>query len=211
MFPAAQGLLPHHFSSIFQNLPFLSFPRLYQDNQHCNQHETPGLRSTFMIYQPQQLPGAPAHRRDQKDAAAQPHCQCALRKDGQSYPAAELLPQTCSPSQSHGWESHILTSGFWSKESGLLLKKINKFKEQNESHFVHIFLHFRLAGWTLLTRSSSQGKHIPTKPFCSHGERRVPPPSMTESCTGRSTGRAWQPAERFISVPPAQSWPPPFI
>lgn len=46
-----------HFSSNFQNLPFLSFSRLYQDNQQCNQHESPGRRSTLMIYQPQQLPG----------------------------------------------------------------------------------------------------------------------------------------------------------
>lgn len=135
-------------------------------------------------------PRPPAHRRDQKDAAAQPHCQCALREDGQSHPAAKLFPPGTLPTQSHRWESHILTSGFWSNESGLLLKKINKFKEENQSHFVPISLHFKLAGWTLVIRSSSQGKTIPTKLFCFHEERRVPPPSMTESCAGRSTGRA---------------------
>lgn len=159
-------------------------------------------------------PRTPAQRRDPKDAAAQPHCHCALRKDGQSHPAAELLPPGTLSTQSHGWESHILTSGLWSKESDLLLKKINKFKDQNESYLVPIFLQFRLGGRTLLFRSGSQGKNIPTQPLGFYGERRVPPPSVTESCTGRSTGRAWQPAaraERFISMPPAQNQPPPFI
>ena len=42
---------------------------------------------------------------------------------------------------------------------------------------------------------------VPTKPFCLHGRRSVPPSAKTESCAGRSTARAWQPAamaEHFI-------------
>lgn len=53
---------------------------------------------------------------------------------------------------------------------------------------------------------ADRGKNIPTKLFHLHEERRVPPPSMTKNCTGRRTGRAWQPAataECFISMPPA--------
>lgn len=42
---------------------------------------------------------------------------------------------------------------------------------------------------------------VPTKTFCLHGGRTVPPSAKTKSCTGRSMGRAWQPAamaEHFI-------------
>lgn len=123
-------------------------------------------------------PRAPAHGRGQKDAAAQPHCNCTLRKDGQIHPTAELLPQACSPPRFMGGHPTSQHLDFGEKSQASYLKR-DQFKQQNESKFVPILLHFRLGGRTLLIRSSSQGKNIPTKPFHFHGEKRVPPPSMT--------------------------------
>lgn len=147
-------------------------------------------------------PRAPAHRRDQKDAV-QPHCHCALRKDGQRHSAAELLPQAHSPLRVMGGNPTYWHLDFGA-ESGLLLKNINKFKHQNESNFVPIFLNFRLGGLCSLDQAA-RGKHC-HKAISFPWRRKSSPTVNDQKLHWQKHRQSLQPAamaEHFISMLPA--------